>query len=145
LLVGSGDTACDALTTDFVRLRPVRELCRLNDHSSEKLAEGAEKVPLSLCLLDSVAIFGESRLEAVVDCLGQVVVKSVEELLLGLLRNARVLDERIGNVVGGHAVEQELVVRFVLVLVLLALELGADEVPEGVADQRVEVLHVDDR
>ena len=35
--------------------------------------------------------------------------------------------------------------RLVLMFVLLALEVRTNEVPESIADKRVEVLHVDDR
>ena len=53
----------------------------------------------------------------------------------------RVLDEGEGDVVGRDSVEVELLVRDVL---LLLQEDLADHVPEGVGDDRLRVLHLED-
>ena len=73
-----------------------------------------------------------------------MVVERVEELLFCPCRDGRILHKRIRHIVRGHAVQQELVVRFVLWFVLVTLEVGADEVPESVAYQCIKVLHTYD-
>ena len=79
-----------------------------------------------------------------VNGLGEMVVEGVEEEFFGLLRNALVFDQGVGDVVRGHSVKQEFVVRCILGFVLRALEIIADEVPESVADQGIEVKQIDD-
>ena len=145
LFVRCGNSTCDTLTAHLVSLGPVGELGRLNYHSCEKFTECVEQIALSLSLLDSVAVLGEGSLEAVIHSLRQMVVEGVEELLFRLLRDARVFYQGVRDVISCHAIEQKLVMGFVLVFVLLTLEIRANEVPESIADERVKVLHVDDR
>jgi len=72
-----------------------------------------------------------------------MIVKGIEELLLCEARDARVLNQCVGDIVCRHAVEQEFVVSRVLRLVFRPFEVIADEVPESIADQRIKVEQVD--
>ena len=66
LLIRSGDRAGYATATHLVRISPIRKLGRLDNHSCEELAEGIQEVALGFGFLDLVAIFRESRLQAVI-------------------------------------------------------------------------------
>ena len=79
-----------------------------------------------------------------IDCLRQVIVERVKELLFRPCRDGRVLHERIRHIVCGHTVQQELVVCLILRLVFVTLEVGANEVPEGIAYKCIKVLHTYD-
>ena len=84
LLVGSCDCTSDTLTADLVGLSPILEASRLDHHSGEELAECVQQIALCFRLLDPVAILRERCLEAVIYCLGQMVVEGIEEFLLRL-------------------------------------------------------------
>ena len=79
-----------------------------------------------------------------VDCLGQVVVEGVEEEFLGLSGDALILNQSVGHVVRGHAIKQELVMCRILRFIFRALKVIADEVPECITDEGIEVKQVDD-
>ena len=98
---GSSDT----LAAYLVGLGPVRELGRLDHHTCEEFAECVEEITLSLSLFDSVSVFGEGCLQTVIDSLGQMIVEGVEEVLLGLLGDRRVLHQGVRDVVGCHTIE----------------------------------------
>ena len=115
----------------------------MDHHSCEKLTESVEEVALRVGFLDAVSVLGKSCLQAVVDRLRQVVVECVEEFLLRRLGNTNILNKGVRDIVSSHAIEQELVMSLILRFVLCPFEIGADEVPKGVADQRIEVLHAD--
>ena len=62
LFVCCGNSSSDTLAAYLVSLRPVGELGRLDDHSSEKFTESIKQVALRFSLLDSVAILWEGSL-----------------------------------------------------------------------------------
>ena len=144
LLVCSRDCASYSSATYLVGIGPVRELGWLDDHSCEELTEGVEEVSLCLSFFDLVTVFRECCFEAVIDGLWQVIVERVEELLFSPCRDGRVLNERIRHIVRCHAIKQELVVCLILWFVFVTLEVGANEVPEGIAYKCIKVLHAYD-
>ena len=105
LLVSSGDSTSNTTTTYLVGIGPVRELGRLDHHTCEEFAECVEEITLSLSLFDSVSVFGEGCLQTVIDSLGQMIVEGVEEVLLGLPGDRRVLHKGVRDVVGCHTIE----------------------------------------
>ena len=67
-----------------------------------------------------------------------------ESVLVPLIDLLWIIQQRVGNIVGSHAVQQELIVSQVGILFLVLLEAGANEVPEAIGDQRIEMLHLYD-
>ena len=63
----------------------------MNLHTGKKLRERVQKISLGLCCLNSVAVLRESSLQTVVDCLGEMIIKLLEVLLLHFLLDAIVL------------------------------------------------------
>ena len=95
---------CNAIPSNLVILRPIWKLGRLYYHTSEKLRERVEEVSLGFSLLDPVSVLGEGCLEAMIDCLRDMVIESIEENLLSLLWDWWIFDKRIGNIVCSHPV-----------------------------------------
>lgn len=142
-LVSSGGCARDALTANLACISPFAELSRLDDHACKQLTECVQQVSLGLCFFNSVSVLREGCLEAMVHSLRQMVVKSVEKLFFCHSADASILYKRVADIIGSHTIEQKLVMSLVLRFVFLTLEVGANEVPESVADKGIEVLHID--
>ena len=98
-----------ALTGGFIGISPTWEFGGLDNYTSEKFAEYIKKFTFFLTCLNHVPILRESRLQAMVDCLWKVVVEGREEFLFSHLADSWIFNESVGDVVGCHSVEQELV------------------------------------
>ena len=104
VLAGS-DSSCEALPSNFVGFSPVGKFGRLDDHAREQLAKNVEERAFGLSFFNFISILGERCFEAVIDCLGQVVVELVEEPFLGLFTYIKVFNKCIGDIIGSHSIE----------------------------------------
>jgi len=120
---------------------PMAPLSRLDDHTREKLREHIQQTALHGRTLDLVSIFRESRTHTEINCLRQMIVELLKELLFHLFAaDCWIFNQCVRYIVCSHPIKEELTVSFILFLLVL-LELDADEVPESVRDQRFHVLH----
>ena len=129
------------LTYGFVGICPAREFRRLDDHPCEQFAERIEQFSLLLARLNHVSVLRECCFQAVIHSLRQMVVEACEEFFLRNLADSRVFNQCVGDVVRSHSIKQELIVGQVLLFVLF--DVRANEVPESIADQGIEMFHFD--
>lgn len=120
------------------------KLGALDLHASEEEAEDVEQLALHL-VVEQTAALGVGVEERVEDGLGDDIVEAFEELGFHLLLQFHVLYYRERDIIRSYSVKQEFLVRDVVVSVrFLLFEDLADDVPEGVRDNGVGVLHVED-
>lgn len=65
-----------------------------------------------------------------------MVVKLVEESVLGLYSNGPLVDKSVGHIVGCHSVKKKFVMSFIL---LIRLDFRTDVKPKSIADQGFEM------